>query len=84
MELEYYAFGPYKIHHKGVFYYTDLSYAMVNLRPLLPGKSYTLIYIYIYIYEYMYVYLCVHLYNGMNTTHANWGFFCLVVNILGF
>ncbi|PSR94998.1 Bifunctional bis(5'-adenosyl)-triphosphatase/adenylylsulfatase [Actinidia chinensis var. chinensis] len=37
MESEYYTFGPYKIHHKGVFYYTDLSYAMVNLRPLLPG-----------------------------------------------
>ena len=38
----------------------------------------------LYIYECMYVYLCVHLYSGMNTTHANWGFFCLVVNVLGF
>ncbi|CAN1312638.1 Bifunctional bis(5'-adenosyl)-triphosphatase/adenylylsulfatase FHIT [Linum perenne] len=33
-----YAFGPYKIHPKEVFYSTDHSYAMVNLRPLLPGS----------------------------------------------
>ncbi|KAK7290318.1 hypothetical protein RIF29_04640 [Crotalaria pallida] len=32
-----YTFGPYKIHHNEVFYSTHLSYAMVNLRPLLPG-----------------------------------------------
>ncbi|CAN1181407.1 Bifunctional bis(5'-adenosyl)-triphosphatase/adenylylsulfatase FHIT [Linum perenne] len=32
-----YAFGPYKIHPKEVFYSTDHSYAMVNLRPLLPA-----------------------------------------------
>ncbi|KAK6928857.1 HIT-like domain [Dillenia turbinata] len=31
-----YAFGPYKIDEKEVFYVTHLSYAMVNLRPLLP------------------------------------------------
>ncbi|KAH7863160.1 hypothetical protein Vadar_014088 [Vaccinium darrowii] len=37
MESEHYMFGPYKIHQKEVFYSTDLSYAMVNLRPLLPG-----------------------------------------------
>jgi bis(5'-adenosyl)-triphosphatase len=37
MESEHYTFGPYKIHQKEVFYSTDLSYAMVNLRPLLPG-----------------------------------------------
>ncbi|KAL1370306.1 hypothetical protein AAHE18_01G050600 [Arachis hypogaea] len=30
-------FGPYKIHKSEVFYATNLSYAMVNLRPLLPG-----------------------------------------------
>lgn len=30
-------FGPYKIDKKEVFYSTDLSYALVNLRPLLPG-----------------------------------------------
>ncbi|XP_059626349.1 bifunctional bis(5'-adenosyl)-triphosphatase/adenylylsulfatase FHIT [Cornus florida] len=36
MESEYYTFGPYKIHHKEVFYSTDLSYAMVNLRPIIP------------------------------------------------
>ncbi|XP_047154776.1 bifunctional bis(5'-adenosyl)-triphosphatase/adenylylsulfatase FHIT isoform X2 [Vigna umbellata] len=34
---EDYTFGPYKIHHTEVFYSTHLSYAMVNLRPLLPG-----------------------------------------------
>lgn len=33
-----YTFGPYKIDAKEVFYSTPLSYAMVNLRPLLPGK----------------------------------------------
>ncbi|KAH1196853.1 Bifunctional bis(5'-adenosyl)-triphosphatase/adenylylsulfatase FHIT [Glycine soja] len=37
MAAEDYTFGPYKIHHTEVFYSTNLSYAMVNLRPLLPG-----------------------------------------------
>ncbi|XP_043702888.1 bifunctional bis(5'-adenosyl)-triphosphatase/adenylylsulfatase FHIT [Telopea speciosissima] len=38
MESEsYYTFGPYKINQREVFYSTDLSYAMVNLRPLMPG-----------------------------------------------
>ncbi|KAK3025834.1 hypothetical protein RJ639_041282 [Escallonia herrerae] len=37
MDLEKFKFGPYKIDPKEVFYHTDLSYAMVNLRPLLPG-----------------------------------------------
>ncbi|KAH9648495.1 Bifunctional bis(5'-adenosyl)-triphosphatase/adenylylsulfatase FHIT [Citrus sinensis] len=31
-----FTFGPYKIDAKEVFYSTPLSYAMVNLRPLLP------------------------------------------------
>nr|AAS21001.1 diadenosine tetraphosphate hydrolase [Hyacinthus orientalis] len=30
-------FGPYKIDKSEVFHSTSLSYAMVNLRPLLPG-----------------------------------------------
>ncbi|XP_026427950.1 bifunctional bis(5'-adenosyl)-triphosphatase/adenylylsulfatase FHIT-like [Papaver somniferum] len=34
---ENYMFGPYKIHLNEVFYSTKLSFAMVNLRPLLPG-----------------------------------------------
>ncbi|KAI5679836.1 hypothetical protein M9H77_01063 [Catharanthus roseus] len=38
METEYYKFGPYKIDPKEVFYSTDLSYAMVNLRPVVPGN----------------------------------------------
>jgi hypothetical protein len=33
-----YKFGPYKIDAREVFHATPLSYAMVNLRPLLPGK----------------------------------------------
>ncbi|KAL7582270.1 hypothetical protein Lser_V15G42070 [Lactuca serriola] len=37
MEAEHYKFGPYKIDQKEVFYSTDLSYALVNLRPLLPA-----------------------------------------------
>nr|AFK33921.1 unknown [Lotus japonicus] len=37
MAAEHYTFGPYKIHQSEVFYSTPLSYAMVNLRPLLPG-----------------------------------------------
>ncbi|XP_057772697.1 bifunctional bis(5'-adenosyl)-triphosphatase/adenylylsulfatase FHIT isoform X2 [Salvia miltiorrhiza] len=37
MESESFAFGPYKIDPKEVFYSTQSSYAMVNLRPLLPG-----------------------------------------------
>jgi hypothetical protein len=32
-----YKFGPYKIDAREVFRATPLSYAMVNLRPLLPG-----------------------------------------------
>ncbi|XP_020100731.1 bifunctional bis(5'-adenosyl)-triphosphatase/adenylylsulfatase FHIT [Ananas comosus] len=34
---EPYIFGPYKIDPMEVFYSTPLSYAMVNLRPVLPG-----------------------------------------------
>ncbi|KAL3565906.1 hypothetical protein D5086_033952 [Populus alba] len=37
---ESYQFGPYKIDPKEVFYSTHLSYAMVNLRPLLPVKRF--------------------------------------------
>ncbi|KAI7732824.1 hypothetical protein M8C21_020224 [Ambrosia artemisiifolia] len=37
MEAEHYKFGPYKIDEREVFYSTHLSYALVNLRPLLPG-----------------------------------------------
>ncbi|CAN6344238.1 unnamed protein product [Urochloa humidicola] len=33
-----YKFGPYKIDAREVFHATPLSYAMVNLRPLLPGN----------------------------------------------
>ncbi|XP_016196119.1 bifunctional bis(5'-adenosyl)-triphosphatase/adenylylsulfatase FHIT [Arachis ipaensis] len=36
-EKQEFKFGPYKIHKSEVFYATNLSYAMVNLRPLLPG-----------------------------------------------
>ncbi|KAI3911509.1 hypothetical protein MKW98_010396 [Papaver atlanticum] len=35
-EEENYMFGPYKIHLNEVFYSTKLSFAMVNLRPLVP------------------------------------------------
>ncbi|KAK3119608.1 hypothetical protein QOZ80_9AG0672780 [Eleusine coracana subsp. coracana] len=34
-----YKFGPYKIDAREVFHATPLSYAMVNLRPLLPAKE---------------------------------------------
>ncbi|XP_031405617.1 bifunctional bis(5'-adenosyl)-triphosphatase/adenylylsulfatase FHIT isoform X1 [Punica granatum] len=37
MTSEYYTFGPYKISSKEVFYTTPLSFAFVNLRPVLPG-----------------------------------------------
>ncbi|KAG6392229.1 hypothetical protein SASPL_146442 [Salvia splendens] len=37
METESFTFGPYKIDPRGVFYTTQFSYAMVNLRPLVPG-----------------------------------------------
>ncbi|KAK1286165.1 hypothetical protein QJS10_CPB20g00020 [Acorus calamus] len=37
---EHYMFGPYKIHSKEVFYATPLSFAMVNLRPVLPVKRF--------------------------------------------
>uniref|UniRef100_A0A453HPB3 Uncharacterized protein n=1 Tax=Aegilops tauschii subsp. strangulata TaxID=200361 RepID=A0A453HPB3_AEGTS len=33
-----YKFGPYKIDAREVFHATPLTYAMVNLRPLLPGS----------------------------------------------
>ncbi|KAB2009391.1 hypothetical protein ES319_D10G163700v1 [Gossypium barbadense] len=38
MSTEFYSFGPYKIDPKEVFYSTPLSYAMVNLRPVVPGN----------------------------------------------
>ncbi|KAL4610991.1 hypothetical protein ACB092_08G091800 [Castanea dentata] len=34
---EHYMFGTYKIHQNEVFYSTQLSYAFVNLRPVVPG-----------------------------------------------
>ncbi|XP_038876563.1 bifunctional bis(5'-adenosyl)-triphosphatase/adenylylsulfatase FHIT isoform X2 [Benincasa hispida] len=37
MASDHYTFGRYKIDPKEVFYCTTLSYAMVNLRPLVPG-----------------------------------------------
>ncbi|XP_031112691.1 bifunctional bis(5'-adenosyl)-triphosphatase/adenylylsulfatase FHIT [Ipomoea triloba] len=37
MEAEHYQFGPYEINPKEVFYSSKLSYALVNLRPLVPG-----------------------------------------------
>ncbi|RZC78002.1 hypothetical protein C5167_002198 [Papaver somniferum] len=38
-EEEYYMFGPYKVYHKEVFHTTQLTFAMVNLRPLLPEEA---------------------------------------------
>ncbi|XP_058075220.1 bifunctional bis(5'-adenosyl)-triphosphatase/adenylylsulfatase FHIT isoform X1 [Magnolia sinica] len=38
MESEFYTFGPYKINQKEVFYSTALSYALVNLKPVIPGN----------------------------------------------
>ncbi|KAK9998994.1 hypothetical protein SO802_018597 [Lithocarpus litseifolius] len=40
---EHYMFGPYKINQNEVFYSTQLSYAFVNLRPVVPVKMYELI-----------------------------------------
>ncbi|XP_073009911.1 bifunctional bis(5'-adenosyl)-triphosphatase/adenylylsulfatase FHIT [Typha latifolia] len=37
MDAESYTFGPYKIDRSEVFYSTPLSFAMVNIRPVLPG-----------------------------------------------
>ncbi|KAL6275461.1 hypothetical protein ACE6H2_019062 [Prunus campanulata] len=37
MALEQFTFGPYKIDSREVFYSTHLSYALVNLRPVVPG-----------------------------------------------
>ena len=42
METGSFTFGPYKIDAKEVFHSTNLSYAMVNLRPLLPGSLFIL------------------------------------------
>ncbi|KAG2669766.1 hypothetical protein I3760_14G049300 [Carya illinoinensis] len=38
MSSEFYTFGPHKISHTGVFYTTQLSFAMVNLRPVAPAQ----------------------------------------------
>ncbi|OIW14114.1 hypothetical protein TanjilG_21254 [Lupinus angustifolius] len=38
MAAEYYDFGPHKIPQSSVFYTTDLSFAFVNLRPIVPVK----------------------------------------------
>ncbi|KAI3500988.1 hypothetical protein L1887_36818 [Cichorium endivia] len=45
IEADHYKFGPYKIDQKEVFYSTNLSYALVNLRPLLPGHILEQVYI---------------------------------------
>ncbi|GLU11940.1 hypothetical protein SLE2022_286580 [Rubroshorea leprosula] len=37
MSTESYAFGPYSISCREVFYTTPLSFAFVNLRPVVPG-----------------------------------------------
>nr|ACU16812.1 unknown [Glycine max] len=37
MAVEYYDFGPHKIHHSSVFYTSNLSLAFVNLRPAVTG-----------------------------------------------
>ncbi|XP_020203678.1 bifunctional bis(5'-adenosyl)-triphosphatase/adenylylsulfatase FHIT isoform X1 [Cajanus cajan] len=37
MAVEYYDFGPHKIHHSSVFHTTDISFAFVNLRPAVQG-----------------------------------------------
>ncbi|XP_048141464.1 bifunctional bis(5'-adenosyl)-triphosphatase/adenylylsulfatase FHIT isoform X2 [Rhodamnia argentea] len=37
MASEPFTFGPYKIDPAEVFYTTSLSFAMVNLRPVIPG-----------------------------------------------
>ncbi|XP_039166955.1 bifunctional bis(5'-adenosyl)-triphosphatase/adenylylsulfatase FHIT [Eucalyptus grandis] len=37
MASEPFTFGPHKINPAEVFYTTSLSFAMVNLRPVLPG-----------------------------------------------
>ncbi|XWS54057.1 hypothetical protein CRYUN_Cryun10bG0056100 [Craigia yunnanensis] len=39
MSTECYKFGPYQIDPKEVFYSTALSYAMVNLRPVVPAQK---------------------------------------------
>nr|KYP38764.1 Bis(5'-adenosyl)-triphosphatase [Cajanus cajan] len=38
MAVEYYDFGPHKIHNSSVFHTTNLSFAFVNLRPAVPVK----------------------------------------------
>ncbi|KAG1365591.1 Bifunctional bis(5'-adenosyl)-triphosphatase/adenylylsulfatase FHIT [Cocos nucifera] len=38
-ETTTYTFGPYKIDRSYVFYSTPLSFAMVNLRPVLPDSA---------------------------------------------
>ncbi|KAK1629227.1 hypothetical protein QYE76_003542 [Lolium multiflorum] len=40
MEASAYKFGPYTIDAREVFHATALSYAMVNLRPVLPVKRF--------------------------------------------
>ncbi|KAK8468662.1 hypothetical protein PHAVU_006G082500 [Phaseolus vulgaris] len=39
MAVEYYDFGPHKIHHSSVFHTTNLCFAFVNLRPALPDLT---------------------------------------------
>ncbi|PRQ34886.1 putative adenylylsulfatase [Rosa chinensis] len=46
MALESYTFGPYKIDSREVFYNTNLSYALVNMRPVVPGTVFTLLHLF--------------------------------------
>ncbi|KAL3850507.1 hypothetical protein ACJIZ3_012389 [Penstemon smallii] len=45
MDSESYMFGPYKINPKEVFYSTQFSYALVNLRPVVPGHILSFVHI---------------------------------------
>lgn len=84
MASQDYTFGPYKIHHNEVFYSTDLSYAMVNLRPLLPGNNAQLVIFLLFIHWFTQTKLTRFGYLLHNNKKKNVSFYCIVYEIVVF
>jgi len=77
MAVEYYDFGPHKIHHSSVFHTTDLSFAFVNLRPSVPGM------LFLYVFNSLRIMLYIYLqYSKWHNNFFSTILFGSVVKIL--
>lgn len=67
MSTEAYQFGPYTIDAKEVFCSTNLSFAMVNLRPVVPG---TFFYLFLSLIAPGCFFLCIDLLRWLNSSSS--------------